>query len=1262
MVEIVTITNPYGVQDNVLCIDNTGSSTVSYTFGDILEIDNEYTFSCWFKAEANTTVSIYISNDHKDFIVTTEWDKLVFTTTSDIANSKEVLFTIASGATIYAYQGQLEIGNKDTDFRLNQKDIQDSITQVDNKVTVLQTDFSVEQGKISTLISETETLKNTVEEVKSSAENANSKVNEVQSSLTTLTNRYNQTEQTVEGNKTSIGNIQTTVNDLTGDVESMESRITTVEATANGLKTTVSKASTDASNAVNTANTANSNANSALSKATNLEQRADSGEFDGIGVVGSIVEYQESTSGTTAPTGTWSTSVPTVASGSYLWTRTTTSYTSGNPTISYSVSKMGADGAKGDKGEQGLNGTSVTVKSTSVTYQKSTSGTTTPTGTWQTSVPSTSAGEYLWTKTVVTYSDNTSTTSYSVSRNGTNGADGKNGTDGTSPTVSSTKIEYQQSTSGTSVPTGTWYTTPPTATAGQYMWTRTTVTYSDSKTSVSYSVSKNGTNGSNGTNGKDGTNGSDGKGISSITNYYLATSSSSGVTTSTSGWQTTPQTVTSTNRYHWHYQVYNYTIGSPTTTTPAIIGVYGDTGSQGSTGATGKGIKSVQPQYYLSTSNTTQTGGSWKTTQDAWSSGKYYWTRDAITWTDNTTTYTTPMLATGLNNANNTANSAQTVANQTAEKFTWLVKSGTSSTDFELTDRTATLVSNNINLKGLVTFSGLNADTQNKINNAQSTADAANSKADSAQETANSANTNASNAQLTANNVKVLTDAWVSDAITEGIAKINGGYIQAQTIDTNHLIVEDIFAEGSAVMNIINAQEIDANRITGGLIRATLLELYGLRLLQKVTELETLSISDDGEVTLRGNVESYNYHAGKTGWSINGATNSGEFNDMTLRGSLITNDGGIASSGGSGINLQKNTSFPSTLANWSRGSNYSVDQDFQYNGTNSVKFERSGLTANSVQYIYSGNNKIPCTVGTSYTAQAVFYTEDVDAIDGDKIIFGIYFYTSDATSAGTFRKTVPFVNNEWIYLTVTAEAPEDAAYVAIVVGSYRNGTFWFAQPKLEEGDVATPYSISPEDGIKQVRFWAGASYEERESAPAIIYNDGSVKFVNGEYNGLVTGNIEIGNISIIDPSKTAGNDAILTIQNGDNGVKKIQLTDTESSSFAQNLIITDDFYNTVIALNQDGTGMFSNGIAIGSNTTLKETSLVMNGFTLKTGSTGYVFDVPQVNIGSTSSDSLLKVYGESYLNGIVHIEKTINFNDVVECTVSSNGIDFNFIN
>lgn len=62
------------------------------------------------------------------------------------------------------------------------------------------------------------------------------------------------------------------------------------------------------------------------------------------------------------------------------------------------------------------------------------------------------------------------------------------------------------------------------------------------------------------------------------------------------------------------------------------------------------------------------------------------------------------------------SNEAITKATQASDRFSWLVKSGTSESDFLLTDRTASLVSEYINLNGLVEFNGLNSTIQNQLN------------------------------------------------------------------------------------------------------------------------------------------------------------------------------------------------------------------------------------------------------------------------------------------------------------------------------------------------------------------------------------------------------------------------------------------------------------------------------------------------------------------------------------------------------------------
>ena len=113
-----------------------------------------------------------------------------------------------------------------------------------------------------------------------------------------------------------------------------------------------------------------------------------------------------------------------------------------NKKFSFAVAKAGTNGT---------NGTSVSVKSTSVTYQVGTSGTDKPTGAWSTTVPTVPNGQFLWTKTVVTYSDGKSTTSYSVSYKGTNGANGKNGADAITMSITSSNGTVFKNNAGSTV-------------------------------------------------------------------------------------------------------------------------------------------------------------------------------------------------------------------------------------------------------------------------------------------------------------------------------------------------------------------------------------------------------------------------------------------------------------------------------------------------------------------------------------------------------------------------------------------------------------------------------------------------------------------------------------------------------------------------------------------------------------------------------------------------------------------------------------------
>ena len=149
---------------------------------------------------------------------------------------------------------------------------------------------------------------------------------------------------------------------------------------------------------------------------------------DGVGIKTTVITYAISTSGTIAPTTGWTSSVPSLIKGQYLWTKTVWTYTDNSSETGYSVTYISKDGNNGNDGIAGKDG--VGILTTTITYAGSTSGTTAPTIGWTATVPTVEAGSYLWTKTVWAYTDNTSETGYSVAKMGSNGAIGPQGPQG----------------------------------------------------------------------------------------------------------------------------------------------------------------------------------------------------------------------------------------------------------------------------------------------------------------------------------------------------------------------------------------------------------------------------------------------------------------------------------------------------------------------------------------------------------------------------------------------------------------------------------------------------------------------------------------------------------------------------------------------------------------------------------------------------------------------------------------------------------------
>lgn len=300
-------------------------------------------------------------------------------------------------------------------------------------------------------------------------------------------------------------------------------------------------------------------------------------------------------------------------SGTYIGT--CVDYTQNDPTnvSAYSWAKIkGETGAKGDKGDTGASGKG--VKSTAVTYQASSSGTTIPTGVWSATPPATSADKpYFWTRTIITYTDNTTSTAYNV---------------GSTP--EGIVVGGRNLLVGTHKSPIT-YTYPTSGYADKCSW-KTTVLLNGNVYTLSF-WAKSSVNGDkirvhfyNPSNiiSVVGSQGQRSTACDGLCDFVLTT-------TMTKYWVT--YTIPKGGNSTRSVIIPRLGLGGTGTGTLTFQWEKLEEGNMATdwTPAPEDYVSFVDVEYYLSTSATSLSGGSWSTTAPTWVNGKYMWSRTITT-------------------------------------------------------------------------------------------------------------------------------------------------------------------------------------------------------------------------------------------------------------------------------------------------------------------------------------------------------------------------------------------------------------------------------------------------------------------------------------------------------------------------------------------------------------------------------------------------------------------------------------------------------
>jgi phage minor structural protein len=558
-----------------------------------------------------------------------------------------------------------------------------------------------------------------------------------------------------------------------------------------------------------------------------------------------------------------------------------------------------------------------------------------------------------------------------------------------------------------------------------------------------------------------------------------------------------------------------------------------------------------------------------------------------------------------------------------------------------------------------------------------------------------------------------------TEGITDGA--ITNPKIGDGTIDSRTLNLDELFVGTSAFIQSLKAVEISADKITTGKISNERLDISGLvsfsafdndisrafefdpnsnstyingsriatgTITAKQIDTEnfvitdgsgfpTFSINPDGNIKLSGEIVSNNFSEIENYQAGYRITKEGDvtFNDAIIRGSVILPNAGVTNHGGNGnVNLMDNTANFTATTGWalSVGSGVtgalSIDTDPKYG-----KILKATKTADGGSWwVLQGNtlNTVgkKLVIGTAYTLSFMIKND-----------FPLYvnFMDGNGTNAViTPNYSIP-VNSEWtkVVWTFTPTATGNTPVFYLAKTNTTLGNVYISEIKLEVGSTATNWVPSLSETGQQVRFWSGAKYEDRYSAPFIIYQDGSIKATKGTFQGTFTGSVDIGNIHISDTTSTS---ASFKINNNTETQTIIELTDSKAQfnsdfilgnnvikytqsdgklAMTSQLVATRTNGNS-ISLNNSGSfidlvNKDGGSFTIRSNDGYGGLVFVANGSS-QTGGTETEYDF---KFGTANSDVKVKIEGELEVTDKIR-SSSLNKLEIVFVDGTNSGVDY----
>ena len=358
-------------------------------------------------------------------------------------------------------------------------------------------------------------------------------------------------------------------------------------------------------------------------------------------------------------------------------------------------------------------------------------------------------------------------------------------------------------------------------------------------------------------------------------------------------------------------------------------------------------------------------------------------------------------------------------------------------------------------------------------------------------------------------------------------------------------------AQGNVIETLINGGTIATGSVT-----ADQMTMYNLSVVRRKKvngvwqDVDTsFNVSDEGHIKASGTFSSFNFNelTKDKGWQINENGDS-VFNNTLVRGTVELPQAGMTDYGSTGNdNLIKNSNFRNGTTSWTNIlSGCGVDKNKRLDEAYSFKITKTGAT--SATYGGTRQTIISTTIPASskYTISGYYFVENKNLLDGT---FACELKGTTSDGAETALGSYPTwnksscVQGQWTYFSYTVTTAKQFKNAYIYPWVQKNGTVWFSKLKVEEGAEATEWTYHLDEKSKSLRFWSGASYENRLDAPFQVLQDGTVKATRGEFGGTFTGKIEIGNIKIHDTNESNG---VIEIKNRDDVATIVKIGEDNS--------------------------------------------------------------------------------------------------------------------